>query len=118
MPKSGKSNVQKKLVANYLSLFNSQPAFDVPDPSSMPELFARIRANLPRIPSASAQNANTIEFGDVRVDLGAHRICVRGQDVHVTPKQFEVLEYFRCQSKHRHPSCEDSSGCLAAGLRY
>lgn len=66
----------------------------VTKPFSMPELFARIRANLRRVPSAQGQNANTVSFGDVRVDLSARHIFVRGLDVRITPKQFEVLEYF------------------------
>jgi two-component system KDP operon response regulator KdpE len=66
----------------------------VTKPFSMPELFARIRANLRRVPSAPRHSPDILEFGEVRVDLGAHRISVRAQDVRVTPKQFEVLEYF------------------------
>jgi two-component system KDP operon response regulator KdpE len=66
----------------------------VTKPFSMPELFARIRANLRRVPLAPRQSANIVEFGEVRIDLGGHHISVRGQDVRITPKQFEVLEYF------------------------
>jgi two-component system KDP operon response regulator KdpE len=60
----------------------------------MPELFARIRANLRRVPLAPRQSPSIVEFGEVRIDLGGHHISVRGQDVRITPKQFEVLEYF------------------------
>jgi two-component system KDP operon response regulator KdpE len=66
----------------------------VTKPFSMPELFARIRANLRRVPLAPRQSPNIIEFDEVRVDLGSHHISVRGQDMRLTPKQFEVLEYF------------------------
>jgi two-component system KDP operon response regulator KdpE len=66
----------------------------VTKPFSMPELFARIRANLRRVPLAPRQSPNIVEFGEVRVDLGGHLISIRGQDVRITPKQFEVLEYF------------------------
>jgi two-component system KDP operon response regulator KdpE len=66
----------------------------VTKPFSMPELFARIRANLRRVPSAPRQGPNVIEFGEVRVDLGGHHVSVRGEGVRITPKQFDVLEYF------------------------
>lgn len=66
----------------------------VTKPFSMPELFARIRANLRRVPFAPRQSPNVVEFGEVRVDLGGHQLSVRGQDVRITPKQFEVLQYF------------------------
>jgi two-component system KDP operon response regulator KdpE len=66
----------------------------VTKPFSMPELFARIRANLRRVPSAPREGPNVVEFGEVRVDLGGHHVSVRGEAVRITPKQFDVLEYF------------------------
>ena len=62
-------------------------------PFSMPELSARIRANLRRIPSASNSGVQTVHFGTVSVDLATHHLSVAGTDVRLTPKQFEVLEY-------------------------
>jgi two-component system KDP operon response regulator KdpE len=66
----------------------------VTKPFSMPELSARIRANLRRVPSASRSGAQTIRFGAVCVDLATHHLSVAGADVRLTPKQFEVLQYF------------------------
>jgi two-component system KDP operon response regulator KdpE len=66
----------------------------VTKPFSMPELSARIRANLRRVPSASRSGAQTIRFGVVSVDLATHHLSVAGTDVRLTPKQFEVLQYF------------------------
>ena len=66
----------------------------VTKPFSMPELSARIRANLRRVPSASRSGAQTIRFGAVSVDLATHHLLVAGVDVRLTPKQFEVLQYF------------------------
>ncbi len=65
----------------------------VTKPFSMPELFARIRANLRRVPLSPRQGAAVVEFEAIQVDLGSHHVTVRGQDVRLTPKQFEVLNY-------------------------
>ncbi|MGD0940422.1 MAG: response regulator transcription factor [Terracidiphilus sp.] len=65
----------------------------VTKPFSMPELSARIRANLRRVPSASHSGAQTVRFGTVSVNLATHHLSVAGTDVRLTPKQFEVLEY-------------------------
>jgi two-component system KDP operon response regulator KdpE len=62
-------------------------------PFSMPELSARIRANLRRVPSASHSGAQAIRFGNVSVDMATHHLSVAGKDVRLTPKQFEVLVY-------------------------
>jgi two-component system, OmpR family, KDP operon response regulator KdpE len=65
----------------------------VTKPFSMPELLARIRANLRRMPLASRQGTEIVAFDEVSIDLGSHHISVRGRDVRLTPKQFEVLQY-------------------------
>jgi two-component system KDP operon response regulator KdpE len=65
----------------------------VTKPFSMPELLARIRANLRRISLSSGQSPAVVTFDEVSVDLGSHHASVRGQDVRLTPKQFEVLRY-------------------------
>jgi len=65
----------------------------VTKPFSMPELSARIRANLRRVPSASHPGAHAVHFGIVSVDLATHHLSVAGSDVRLTPKQFEVLAY-------------------------
>ena len=62
-------------------------------PFSMPELLARIRANLRRAPLAPRQGSTVITFDEVQVDLGSHHVLIQGHDVRLTPKQFEVLNY-------------------------
>jgi two-component system KDP operon response regulator KdpE len=62
-------------------------------PFSMPELLARIRANLRRVPLAPHQGSNVVTFDEVQVDLGSHHVSIQGRDVRLTPKQFEVLNY-------------------------
>jgi two-component system KDP operon response regulator KdpE len=65
----------------------------VTKPFSMPELLARIRANLRRVPLTANKESRAITFGDVRIDLSSRQISVRGKDVRISPKQFEVLQY-------------------------
>jgi two-component system KDP operon response regulator KdpE len=62
-------------------------------PFSMPELFARIRANLRRAPLSPRQGSSVIAFGEIEVDLGTHHVSIQGRDVRLTPKQFEVLNF-------------------------
>jgi two-component system KDP operon response regulator KdpE len=69
----------------------------VTKPFGIEELLARVRANLRRAPAADGQ-ATLIEIGDFRIDLAAHKVAVRHQDVHLTPKEFDLLVYLA-----RHP---------------
>lgn len=62
-------------------------------PFSIPELLARIRAQLRRM-SASEEPAEHIAVGDFIVDTAAHSVSVRGQQVHLTPKEFDLLLLF------------------------
>jgi two-component system KDP operon response regulator KdpE len=62
-------------------------------PFSMPELFARIRANLRRAPLSPRQGSSVIAFDEIEVDLGTHHVSIQGRDVRLTPKQFEVLNF-------------------------
>jgi two-component system KDP operon response regulator KdpE len=62
-------------------------------PFSMPELLARIRANLRRAPLSPRQGSNVVAFDHVQVDLDSHHVSIHGRDVRLTPKQFEVLNY-------------------------
>lgn len=64
----------------------------VTKPFGMNELLARVRANLRRIPPESQANA-VIEIGDFRIDTEAHKVTVRGREVRLTPKEFDLLVY-------------------------
>lgn len=64
-------------------------------PFSSGELLARIRLALRHHAQAnSADKSPIFEFGDLRVDLFAHRVFVEGQEVHLTPIEFKVLALF------------------------
>jgi two-component system KDP operon response regulator KdpE len=63
----------------------------VTKPFSMNELLARVRANLRRAPAN--EPVSRIEAGDFEIDLDGHVVKVRGREVHLTPKEFELLVY-------------------------
>jgi two-component system, OmpR family, KDP operon response regulator KdpE len=62
-------------------------------PFSTGELLARIRAALRRSPPGMPELKTKIEEGDFRIDLDAHSVAVAGREVHLTPKEFDVLVY-------------------------
>lgn len=64
----------------------------VTKPFSMNELLARVRAHLRRAPEPTTDQP--IEVGDFRIDLDGHVVTVKGREVHLTPKEFELLVYF------------------------
>jgi two-component system KDP operon response regulator KdpE len=61
-------------------------------PFSTPELMARIRAALRRLP-ASATSNTVLDLGDIQMYPAERRVTVRGAAVRVTPKEFVVLLY-------------------------
>lgn len=65
----------------------------VTKPFSMPELLARMRANLRRVPEATRRKPQIVEFDKIRIDLQARLLLIDGQEVRLTPKQFDVLQY-------------------------
>lgn len=64
----------------------------VTKPFGINELIARVRANLRRVPQEE-DKGGMIEDGDFRIDLDAHIIFVRGKEVRLTPKEFDLLVY-------------------------
>ncbi len=62
-------------------------------PFGINELMARVRATLRRVPVNTEQTQNNLTEGDFVIDLAAHKILVRQQEVHLTPKEFDLLVY-------------------------
>jgi two-component system KDP operon response regulator KdpE len=60
-------------------------------PFSIQELQARVRAQLRRRAASNGAPELVISVGDFLIDIPQHRVVVRGQDVHLTPKQFDLL---------------------------
>jgi len=61
-------------------------------PFGMDELLARVRATLRRAPSEKIEETH-LEAGDFSVDLASRQILVRGTEIHLTPKEFELLAF-------------------------
>jgi two-component system KDP operon response regulator KdpE len=64
----------------------------VTKPFSIQELLARVRAHLRRAPERNSDAA--VETGDFIVDAQAHTATVSGRQIHLTPKEFDLLLHF------------------------
>jgi two-component system KDP operon response regulator KdpE len=62
-------------------------------PFSTPELLARIRAALRRVPASSQSSASRIRVGDLVVDFGARTVSSGDRASHLTPKELDLLRY-------------------------
>lgn len=69
----------------------------VTKPFSIQELQARVRAQLRRNSAPSGELQTIITLGDFLIDIPQHRVVVRGQEIHLTPKQFDLLV---CLARH------------------
>jgi DNA-binding response OmpR family regulator len=66
----------------------------VTKPFRMRELVARVAALLRRVDRAAALGAagpSATELGDLRFDAGARRVWAAGDEVHLTPTEFDLL---------------------------
>jgi len=66
----------------------------VTKPFSMPGLLARIRAALRRTPLMSSGTADLLNLGPTEINFAARRVTVAGEEVRLTPKEFDLLRYF------------------------
>ena len=71
----------------------------VTKPFSITELLARIRAGLRRVSAPPVEETDQIQVGDFTIDVQQHTVTVRGREVRLTPKEFELLVYLA-----RHPN--------------
>ena len=62
-------------------------------PFSMNELQARIRAALRRAPTSPEGGPRGFASADLDIDFEGREVRVKGRDVHLTPKEFDVLRY-------------------------
>lgn len=63
----------------------------VTKPFNINELLARVRAGLRRVTAARQPEAQLIEIGDFQIDLERHTVLVKNRDVHLTPKEFDLM---------------------------
>jgi two-component system KDP operon response regulator KdpE len=62
-------------------------------PFSMPELLARIRAALRRMPQSPEAGPQRIVLENAEIDFQTRKAIVRGIEVRLTPKEFDLLRY-------------------------
>jgi two-component system KDP operon response regulator KdpE len=67
----------------------------VTKPFGMDELLARIRAALRRAQPTPSGDAlpPVLEAGDFRIDLENRHVTVKGSEVHMTPKEYDLMVY-------------------------
>jgi len=69
----------------------------VTKPFGTDELLARVRAALRR--GSSVAEGASLDVGDFRIDLDGRRVHIRGNEVRLTPKEFDLFVYLA-----RHPN--------------
>jgi len=67
-------------------------------PFGTPELLARIRAALRRLPISPDTMPPALRLPDLNVDFEARRVLVRGREVRLTPKEYDLLRYLVTQA--------------------
>lgn len=65
----------------------------VTKPFSTPELLARIRAALRRLPAGPASGLQRLVLGEVEIDFQSRQAVARGRATRLTPKEFDLLRY-------------------------
>jgi two-component system phosphate regulon response regulator PhoB len=76
--------------ADKLRSFESGIDDYVTKPFSPRELVARVKALLRR---SGAPTEGVLEAGDLRLDVVGHRLTIGGENVHLGPTEFRLLEY-------------------------
>jgi two-component system, OmpR family, KDP operon response regulator KdpE len=62
-------------------------------PFSIQELLARVRVQVRRKTAVEEVQNSVIDLGDFHIDVERHHVTVRGVEVHLTPKEFDLLLY-------------------------
>jgi two-component system KDP operon response regulator KdpE len=65
----------------------------VTKPFGVNELLARVRAALRRASALDEPESALIAVGDFRIDTSTRNVRVRDREVHLTPKEFDLLVY-------------------------
>jgi two-component system, OmpR family, KDP operon response regulator KdpE len=65
----------------------------VTKPFGTPELLARMRAALRRLPMSADRVDQTLQLGDLQINLAHRRVIVKDRQIRLTPKEFDLLQY-------------------------
>jgi two-component system KDP operon response regulator KdpE len=65
----------------------------VTKPFSTPELLARVRAALRRVPSSPEGGPESVHLEDLEINLATRRVISKGREVRLTPKEFDLLHF-------------------------
>lgn len=65
----------------------------VTKPFSVNELLARVRANLRRVAASKEETTEPLESGDFYINPQSRVVRVRGKEIRLTPKEFELLVF-------------------------
>jgi two-component system, OmpR family, KDP operon response regulator KdpE len=63
-------------------------------PFSIQELLARVRVQMRRLEVDTGPRQSELELGDFRLEIDRRRVLVCGNEVHLTPKEFDLMVYF------------------------
>ncbi len=77
----------------------------VTKPYSTPELLARIRAALRRVPAAQS-SPSRLRIGELTIDFGARTVARAGDAKHLTPKELDLLRYLTQHANEAVPHRE------------
>jgi two-component system KDP operon response regulator KdpE len=72
-------------------------------PFGMPELLARIRAALRRLPLSTDAMPSALELEDLTIDFAARSVIMRGKAMRLTPKEFDLLRYLTSNANQAIP---------------
>ncbi len=75
----------------------------VTKPFSTPELLARIRAALRRLPVSPEGSPQVIELERLTIDFAARRVSAGGVTSRLTPKEFDLLRYLSANANQVVP---------------
>jgi two-component system KDP operon response regulator KdpE len=65
----------------------------VTKPFSVPELLARMRAALRRLPQSGESGPPVVAVGDLEINFITRRVTLAGRELSLTPKEFDLLHY-------------------------
>jgi two-component system KDP operon response regulator KdpE len=89
----------------------------VTKPFSTTELLARIRAALRRVPSSSESGADSVQLGDVEINLATRRLISQGKRTSADPQGIRSAEVFPGESEYSNSTWQAAASRLGPRLR-